>query len=86
MMIILKLTLSVINDASVTVCSERPTDDAATAVDRPPAMSYREYLQKYYGDRARQSPKGDVSDADNETPYLSDGCIDYNLNHRLNTE
>ena len=74
--------LYVINDATDNICSERPTDDAATAVDRRPAMSYREYMQKYYGDRARESPKADVSDADNETPYLSDGCVDYNPNHR----
>ena len=65
------------------VCSECPTDDAAAAMDRRrPAMTYREYLQKYYGDRACQSPTGDVSDRDDETPYLSDGCVDYNMNHR----
>jgi len=76
------MSLYVINDAADNVCSEHPTDDAATAVDRRPAMSYHEYMQKYYGDRARESPKADVSDADGETPYLSDGCVDYNPNHR----
>jgi len=51
-------------------------------MDRRPAMTYHEYLQKYYGDRARQSPMGDMSDVDDEAPYLSDGCVDYDMNHR----
>ena len=45
-------------------------------------MTYHEYLQKYYGDRVRRSPKGDTSDVDNEEAYLSDGCVNYDINHR----
>jgi len=63
------------------VCSERPTDDAA-AVARRPAMTYHEYLQKYYGDRVHQSPDGDASDPDHETSYLSDGGVDYDTSRR----
>ena len=64
------------------VYSEHSTDDAAAVDHRQPAMTYRDYLLKYYGDRVHQSPGGDVSDHDDETSYLSDGCVDYNRNHR----
>jgi len=58
---------------------------------RRPAMSYSEYLQKYYGDSSRQSSGGgdvspgsrdDVSDDEREMSYLSDGCVDYDTDHR----
>jgi len=63
------------------VCSECISGDVA-AIDRRPAMSYREYLQKYYGDRVHRSSRGDASDADNEAAYLSDGCVNYDADHR----
>lgn len=65
------------------MCSTQRLTDAGAAGDHRPAMTYHEYLQKYYGDRARRSPKGDnISDHDNETSYLSDGCVDYDGNQR----
>lgn len=63
------------------VCSEHPTDDAA-AIDHWPAMTYHEYLRKYYGDRVHQSPEGDAVDLDHETSYLSDGGVDYDTSRR----
>jgi len=63
------------------VCSEYATDDAAI-IGRRPAMTYHEYLQKYYGDRMRQSPKGDASSLDHETSCLSDDGVDYDTSRR----
>jgi len=46
-------------------------------------MTYREYLRKYYGDSVRHRPEeGDVPESDHETSYLSDGCVDYDADHR----
>jgi len=63
------------------VCSERPTDDAAV-IGRRPAMTYHEYMQKYYGDRMHRLPDGDASAVDHETSYLSDGGVDYDTSRR----
>ena len=63
------------------VCSECPTDDAAVT-DHRPAMTYHEYLRKYYADRVHKSPKGDASDVDHETSYFSDDGVDYDTSQR----
>ena len=61
----------------------RHGDGDGDVTNRQPAMTYREYLQKYYGDSVRrQTPTGDMLDDDNDTSYLSDGCVDYNMNYR----